>query len=68
MQEKKGEVFFDEDDMMPDEEQEQVDPEPKLSKKARKARDKLSVAELKVWIVLWSRNDDTHGGGCFRPL
>ncbi|KAJ6256609.1 Pre-mRNA-splicing factor [Drechslerella dactyloides] len=47
VEEKKGEVFYDEDDI-PDEEAEQVDVEARLSKKARKARDKLSVAELKV--------------------
>lgn len=45
--EDKGEVMYPEDEMMPFEEDEKPEA-PKLSKKARKARDKLSVAELKV--------------------
>ncbi|APA13563.1 hypothetical protein sscle_11g083330 [Sclerotinia sclerotiorum 1980 UF-70] len=45
----KGEVFFDEDDEIPDEDEE-ADKEPKLSKKKRKERDKLSVAELKALV------------------
>ncbi|KAF3126790.1 hypothetical protein TWF569_000456 [Orbilia oligospora] len=49
VEDRKGEVFYDEDDI-PDEEAEQVDVEAKLSKKARKARDKLSVAELKTLV------------------
>ncbi|KAK6347060.1 hypothetical protein TWF696_007140 [Orbilia brochopaga] len=49
VEDKKGEVFYDEDDI-PDEEAEQVDVEARLSKKARKARDKLSVAELKALV------------------
>ncbi|KAF3940730.1 hypothetical protein ABW19_dt0204443 [Dactylella cylindrospora] len=49
LEDKKGEVFYDDDDI-PDEEAEQVDVEAKLSKKARKARDKLSVAELKTLV------------------
>lgn len=39
--------MYPEDEMMPFEEDEKPEA-PKLSKKARKARDKLSVAELKV--------------------
>ncbi|KAF3912920.1 hypothetical protein AA313_de0208917 [Arthrobotrys entomopaga] len=49
VEDRKGEVFYDEDDI-PDEEAEQVDVEARLSKKARKARDKLSVAELKTLV------------------
>jgi splicing factor 3B subunit 2 len=45
----KGEVFFDDDDDIP-EEDEEADKEPKLSKKKRKERDKLSVAELKALV------------------
>ncbi|KAF7924416.1 uncharacterized protein EAE98_007467 [Botrytis deweyae] len=45
----KGEVFFDGDDEIPDEDEE-ADKEPKLSKKKRKERDKLSVAELKALV------------------
>ncbi|KAI9651055.1 hypothetical protein NHQ30_001092 [Ciborinia camelliae] len=45
----KGEVFFDDDDEIPDEDEE-ADKEPKLSKKKRKERDKLSVAELKALV------------------
>ncbi|PSS09313.1 hypothetical protein M430DRAFT_128402 [Amorphotheca resinae ATCC 22711] len=44
----KGEVFYDDDDEIPDEEEESA--EPKLSKKKRKERDKLSVAELKALV------------------
>jgi len=44
----KGEVFYDDDDEIPDEEGETA--EPKLSKKKRKERDKLSVAELKALV------------------
>lgn len=45
----KGEVFYDDDDEIPDEDEE-TDKEPKLSKKKRKERDKLSVAELKALV------------------
>ncbi|TEY40963.1 hypothetical protein BOTCAL_0411g00110 [Botryotinia calthae] len=45
----KGEVFFDGDDEIPDEDEE-ADKEPKLSNKKRKERDKLSVAELKALV------------------
>lgn len=45
----KGEVFFDDDDDIPEEEEE-GDKEGKLSKKKRKERDKLSVAELKALV------------------
>jgi len=45
----RGEVFYDDDDLIPDEEEE-GDKEPKLSKKKRKERDKLSVAELKALV------------------
>jgi splicing factor 3B subunit 2 len=44
----KGEVFYDDDDDIPDEDEEVA--EPKLSKKKRKERDKLSVAELKALV------------------
>jgi splicing factor 3B subunit 2 len=44
----KGEVFYDDDDEIPDEDE--VSAEPKLSKKKRKERDKLSVAELKALV------------------
>ena len=44
----KGEVFYDDDDEIPDEDEEAA--EPKLSKKKRKERDKLSVAELKALV------------------
>lgn len=50
-EEEKGEALYFDDENIPDEEDEQMeeeDDEPKLSKKARKARNKLSVAELKV--------------------
>lgn len=46
--EAKGEVFYDDDDEIPDEEE--TSAEPKLSKKKRKERDKLSVAELKALV------------------
>lgn len=45
----KGVVFYDDDDLIPDEDEE-ADKEPKLSKKKRKERDKLSVAELKALV------------------
>ncbi|KAH8590170.1 putative spliceosome-associated protein [Bisporella sp. PMI_857] len=44
----KGEVFYDDDDEIPDEDGETA--EQKLSKKKRKERDKLSVAELKALV------------------
>ena len=44
----KPEVFFDDDDDIPDEEQERG--QPKLSKKARKRQNKLSIAELKAVV------------------
>lgn len=44
----KGEVFYSDDDEIPDEEDET---EHKLSKKARKAQNKLSVAELKALVA-----------------
>ncbi|KAL9097757.1 MAG: hypothetical protein Q9165_000083 [Trypethelium subeluteriae] len=44
----KPEVFFDDDDDIPDEEQESG--QPKLSKKARKRQNKLSIAELKALV------------------
>ncbi|KAF2232077.1 splicing factor 3B subunit 2 [Viridothelium virens] len=44
----KPEVFFDDDDDIPDEEQENG--QPKLSKKARKRQNKLSIAELKALV------------------
>jgi len=50
IEEDKGEVMYQDDDNIPDEDDEVE--EPKLSKKARKARNKLSVAELKVWGLL----------------
>ncbi|OQD96513.1 hypothetical protein PENVUL_c089G04548 [Penicillium vulpinum] len=43
----KPEVFFDDGDEIPDEEQEN---EPKISKKKRKEMNKLSVAELKAMV------------------
>jgi splicing factor 3B subunit 2 len=45
----KPEVFYDDDDDIPDEEAE-ADTEPKISKKKRKAMNKLSVAELKALV------------------
>ncbi|EPE27089.1 hypothetical protein GLAREA_03003 [Glarea lozoyensis ATCC 20868] len=45
----KGEVFYSDDDEIPDEE-EDTEREQKLSKKKRKERDKLSVAELKALV------------------
>ncbi|KAH8820602.1 hypothetical protein F5884DRAFT_719838 [Xylogone sp. PMI_703] len=58
----KGEVYFDDDEDIPDEEDE-ADKQPKLSKKKRKQRDQLSVAELKALVkkpelVEWT---DTSG-------
>ncbi|KAI1376010.1 DUF382-domain-containing protein [Hypoxylon crocopeplum] len=44
-----GEVFFDEDNEIPDEEDER-NAQPKLSKKKRKALNKLSIAELKALV------------------
>ncbi|KAI9823342.1 MAG: hypothetical protein M1832_002566 [Thelocarpon impressellum] len=46
----KGEVFYDEDDEIPDEDENAEQVEQKLSKKARKAQNKLSVAELKALV------------------
>ncbi|KAI9837619.1 MAG: hypothetical protein M1837_002953 [Sclerophora amabilis] len=47
----KGEVFYDDDAEIPDEEEEDMEKaEQKLSKKARKAQNKLSVAELKALV------------------
>ncbi|KAI9852045.1 MAG: hypothetical protein M1838_002014 [Thelocarpon superellum] len=49
--ETKGEVFYDDDDEIPDEEDMLAkDGEKKLSKKDRKAQSKLSVAELKALV------------------
>lgn len=45
----KGEVFYDDDNDIPDEEAEE-EKEVKLSKKKKKERDKLSVAELKALV------------------
>lgn len=45
----KGEVYFDDDQDIPDEDDE-ADKQPKLSKKKRKQRDQLSVAELKALV------------------
>ncbi|RKF72376.1 Pre-mRNA-splicing factor sap145 [Golovinomyces cichoracearum] len=45
----KGEVFYDDDNDIPDEEDES-EKEIKLSKKKKKERDKLSVAELKALV------------------
>ncbi|KAI9784085.1 MAG: hypothetical protein M1816_001057 [Peltula sp. TS41687] len=49
----KGEVFYDDDADIPDEEEEEAAQkgEQKLSKKARKAQNKLSVAELKALVL-----------------
>lgn len=44
-----GEVFFDEDNEIPDEEEER-NTQPKLSKKKRKMMNKLSIAELKALV------------------
>lgn len=44
----KPEVYYDEDDEIPDEDEEKG--EPKLSKKKRKEQNKLSVAELKALV------------------
>ncbi|KAI9800406.1 MAG: hypothetical protein M1833_003292 [Piccolia ochrophora] len=47
----KGEVYYDDDAEIPDEEDEDIEKgEQKLSKKARKAQNKLSVAELKALV------------------
>ncbi|KAI9673307.1 MAG: hypothetical protein M1829_004073 [Trizodia sp. TS-e1964] len=46
----KGEVFYDDDADIPDEDEEAENGEVKLSKKARKAQNKLSVAELKALV------------------
>lgn len=47
----KGEVYYDDDADIPDEEEEDAQrDEKKLSKKARKAQNKLSVAELKALV------------------
>ena len=43
----KPEIYFDDDDAIPDEEQ---DGEPKLSNKKRKEQSKLSIAELKALV------------------
>jgi len=45
----KGEVFFDQDDEIPDEEEEATG-QTKLSKKKRKQLNKLSIAELKALV------------------
>ena len=44
----KPEIYYDDDDEIPDEEEEVG--QPKMSKKKRKERDKLSVAELKALV------------------
>ncbi|KAI9815688.1 MAG: hypothetical protein M1827_002084 [Pycnora praestabilis] len=44
----KPEIYYDDDDEIPDEDEEKG--EPKMSKKARKAQNKLSVAELKALV------------------
>ncbi|KAK4165054.1 putative spliceosome associated protein [Cladorrhinum sp. PSN259] len=44
----KGEVFFDQDDEIPSEDEEA---EPKMSKKKRKKLNKLSIAELKALVA-----------------
>ena len=44
----KGEVFYSDDDEIPDEDEEAA--EPRLSKKKRKEQNKLSVAELKALV------------------
>ncbi|KAI0832954.1 DUF382-domain-containing protein [Hypoxylon sp. FL0890] len=44
-----GEVFFDEDNEIPDEDEER-NTQPKLSKKKRKMMNKLSIAELKALV------------------
>ncbi|KAI9891681.1 MAG: hypothetical protein M1814_002431 [Vezdaea aestivalis] len=48
--ERKGEVFYDDDDDIPDEDEDAETAEPKVSKKARKLLNKLSVAELKALV------------------
>ncbi|RKU43366.1 hypothetical protein DL546_006257 [Coniochaeta pulveracea] len=45
----RGDVFFDDDDQIPDEEEEETG-ETKLSKKKRKKLNKLSIAELKALV------------------
>jgi len=45
----KGEVFYDQDDEIPDEDEESGG-QPKLSKKKRKKLNKLSIAELKALV------------------
>jgi splicing factor 3B subunit 2 len=55
----KPKVFYDEDDEIPDEDEKK---EPKLSKKARKAQNQLSIAELKAIVkkpelVEWTDTD-----------
>jgi len=45
----RGDVFFNDDDQIPDEEEE-ADEETKLSKKKRKKLNKLSIAELKALV------------------
>ena len=47
---RKGEVLGQDDDEIPFEEEEAEKGEPKLSKKARKQQNKLSVAELKALV------------------
>lgn len=44
----KPEIYYDDDDEIPDEEEEAG--QPKMSKKKRKERDKLSIAELKALV------------------
>lgn len=47
----RGDVFFGDDDHIPDEEEEEeANGEPKLSKKKRKKLNKLSIAELKALV------------------
>ena len=46
----KPEVYFDEDNAIPDEEEEEAAGPPKMSKKKRKEQNKLSVAELKALV------------------
>ena len=51
MEEVKGQVYYDDDAEIPDEDDEDIEKgEQKLSKKARKAQNKLSVAELKALV------------------
>lgn len=51
-EEDKGEAMYFDDENIPDEDDEAEDDEPKLSKKARKAKNKLTVAELKVSLFI----------------